>query len=103
MPKLAQPGHAAPVRLNYLGLLTGCRGCSTMSARLGRLSFAGGTLVLEGLPPEAVRQAFVPQPWVWDQRVGAWRCDALEYDAVRRSLLLTGCRFTDMVPVWGQV
>jgi superfamily II DNA or RNA helicase len=67
-----------------------------------RLSFAAGTLVLEGPTPAAVRQVFGAQPWVWDRRVGAWRCDAVEYGSVRRPLQALGT-VTDSVPQWGRV
>jgi superfamily II DNA or RNA helicase len=67
------------------------------------LSFAGGTLVLQGMAPALVKQVFGPQPWAWDRRVGAWRCDALEYDAVRQTLQKSGVPFADAVPQWSRV
>jgi superfamily II DNA or RNA helicase len=67
------------------------------------LSFVGGTLVLQGMSPAAVRQVFGPGPWVWDRRVGTWRCDAIEYVSVRRSLQESGCSFADAVPQWSRV
>jgi superfamily II DNA or RNA helicase len=74
-----------------------------MPAALPGLSFAGGTLVLHGMAPAAVRQVFGPQPWVWDRRVGAWRCDAIEYPAVRQALQNHGAPFADAVPQWSRV
>ncbi|MBI3467390.1 MAG: hypothetical protein HY000_30645, partial [Planctomycetes bacterium] len=68
-----------------------------------RLKFAAGTLLLEGMTPEAVRRVFGPQPWVWDQRVSAWRCDAMHYAGVRRQLAATGHPFEDAVPEWQAV
>jgi superfamily II DNA or RNA helicase len=68
-----------------------------------RLSFAGGTLVLTGVGPAAVKQFFVPNPWQWDGRIGAWRCEAIEYPAVRRGLMAMGTAFTDLVPRWRRV
>jgi len=67
------------------------------------LSFTGGTLVLEGMAPAAVKQAFGAQPWVWDRRVGAWRCDAIEYLPVRRCLRQSGLAFNDTVSQWCRV
>jgi superfamily II DNA or RNA helicase len=67
------------------------------------LHFAGGTLLLEGMAPASVKRLFQPQPWVWDPRVGAWRCDALEYLSVRRSLQKSGWTFTDAVPQWDRI
>ena len=64
-----------------------------MSSATPRLSFAGGTLLLAGMTPTTVRQVFDPQPWTWDSRVGAWRCDAIEYLSVRRSLQRNGWTF----------
>ena len=68
-----------------------------------RLRFAGGTLLLEGMAPASVKRLFQPQPWVWDPRVSAWRCDALEYLSVRRSLQKSGWTFTDAVPQWDRI
>lgn len=74
-----------------------------MSSATPRLSFAGGTLLLAGMTPATVRQVFGPQPWTWDSRVSAWRCDAIEYLSVRRSLQRNGWTFTDAVPQWRRV
>jgi superfamily II DNA or RNA helicase len=64
------------------------------------LSFAGGTLLLEGMTAATVRQVSGSQPWSWDGRVGVWRCDALEYSAVRQALWQSGRAFADAVPGW---
>jgi hypothetical protein len=45
------------------------------------LQFQGGTLLLQGLTARAVDRVFTSVPWVWDQRVHAWRADALHYQA----------------------
>lgn len=50
------------------------------------LRFAGGTLVLNGLPAAAVRRVFRDLAWRWDERIAAWRIDAQEYPAVRRAI-----------------
>src|SRR3990172_680823 len=68
-----------------------------------RLSFAGGTLVLEGMPRGSAPAVFHSIPWVWDRRVSAWRCDAVEYVTARDGLRSCGCRFEDEVPDWQPV
>jgi superfamily II DNA or RNA helicase len=67
------------------------------------LSFADGTLVLQGMSPAEVRQVFGPGPWRWDRRVGAWRCDAIEYLGVRRAFERGGLAWADSVPQWTRV
>jgi superfamily II DNA or RNA helicase len=67
------------------------------------LTFASGTLLLQGLSPAAVRQVFGEQPWSWDARVKGWRCDALWYISVRQSLKSSGRAFVDTVPQWSRV
>ena len=47
-----------------------------------RLRFDRGTLLLDGIDGEQVRNLFTPYLWTWDGRVGAWRCDAIHYAAV---------------------
>jgi superfamily II DNA or RNA helicase len=74
-----------------------------MPPNLPRLTFAGGTLVLEGVTPSAVRQVFGPDLWKWDPRVPAWRCDAIDYQAILHALRSHRCGFTDSVPAWGRV
>jgi len=74
-----------------------------MSSSPPRLSFAGGTLLLEGMPGPAVRAAFPQVPWVWDPRVEAWRCDAIEYTAVRARLNRADPAVEDAVPEWQPV
>lgn len=51
-----------------------------------QLSFAHGTLVLNGASRWDVGERFPGIPWVWDARVAAWRCDALHYPVARRLL-----------------
>ena len=65
-----------------------------------RLKFTAGTLLLEGMVPEAVRRVFGAHPWVWDQRVSAWRCDAMHYANVRGQLAAGGHSLDDTVPEW---
>ena len=68
-----------------------------------RLSFADGTLLFEGMPPQTVRKIFGPKLWVWDSRVSLWRTDAIEYLPIRRLLTTNGIAFTDTVPSWSRV
>jgi len=51
-----------------------------------RLSFDKGTLMLTGVSAERLGADFGPGLWCWDDRVPAWRCDAIHYAAVRRVL-----------------
>jgi superfamily II DNA or RNA helicase len=74
-----------------------------MPPNLPRLSFAGGTLVLDGMTSTTVGHVVGPGCWRWDPRVPAWRSDALEYPAILRALRSHRCGFTDAVPQWGRV
>ncbi|NQU22284.1 MAG: DEAD/DEAH box helicase [Candidatus Nealsonbacteria bacterium] len=67
-----------------------------------RVSFTAGTLLLEGTTQrDDVRSA--GGDWVWDARVGAWRCDAVHYRAAVERLreVAGGCE--DRVPAWRSV
>jgi superfamily II DNA or RNA helicase len=70
-----------------------------------RLSFSAGTLLLEGASRQTVGRLFGPalEPWVWDPRVGAWRCDALEYAAVVERFRQARQPVEDLVPAWQPV
>ncbi len=58
-----------------------------------------GTLVLDGLADRELHGAFGDEPWQWDERIGAWRCDAVHYAAVREILSRSfGPRADDTVP-----
>ncbi|MFH1267360.1 MAG: hypothetical protein ABIK89_16675, partial [Planctomycetota bacterium] len=74
-----------------------------MSSSAPKLSFAGGTLVLEGMPRGSAPGVFRSIPWVWDRRSGVWRCDAIEYVAARDGLRAWGSPFEDDVPAWPSV
>jgi len=74
-----------------------------MASTPTRLSFTGGTLVLEGMSREEVSRVFEPSLWAWDPRVSAWRCDAMQYEAVAGLLREEGCRYDDDVPDWQPV
>jgi superfamily II DNA or RNA helicase len=52
----------------------------------------------------AVRERLFPDiPWVWDQRVQAWRCDALRYAVVRREFARLKVAVDDRVADWQAV
>jgi superfamily II DNA or RNA helicase len=68
-----------------------------------RLHFSAGTLVLEGLPARTLTQVFGPDFWKWDQRIGAWRCDAIHYAPVRGQLEAAKLAVRDDVPHWHAV
>src|SRR3989339_1180804 len=65
-----------------------------------RLSFSGGTLLLERIPRQQVSRASGATPWVWDPRGAAWRCDALEYPSVSKLLREVCGQIEDEVPDW---
>ena len=64
------------------------------------LSFSGGTLLLAGLSHEQLARVFGSSAWAWDDRVRAWRCDALEYASVVQCLQQHRYRVDDQVPAW---
>jgi superfamily II DNA or RNA helicase len=74
-----------------------------MSTTGSKLSFAGGTLVLEGLSREGVFRLFGSIPWVWDRRVRGWRCDAIHYPTVSKRRPTGPCRLEDRVAAWRPV
>jgi superfamily II DNA or RNA helicase len=59
-----------------------------------RLTFAGGTVVAEGLSPEAA--AALPD-LIWDARIGAYRIPAYRYRALRAALSRAGLDYADEV------
>jgi len=65
------------------------------------LGFDQGTLVLGGVVAEVMEKLFPRGLWVLDRRIGAFRCDAVEYASVRETLRrkLAG-RVVDSVPRW---
>lgn len=63
------------------------------------LSFDRGTLLLTGPQPRELSGATEDSAWRWDARVGAWRCDAIHYGAMRVALNRRfGGDFQDLVP-----
>jgi superfamily II DNA or RNA helicase len=92
---------AFPLELSHFGAPGTVR--LRMPSDVPRLSFAGGTLLLEGVSREDVLEVFDSIAWVWDRRVRAWRCDAIEYVSAREGLRQCGCRFEDAVPGWQSV
>ncbi|MBN1806748.1 MAG: DEAD/DEAH box helicase family protein [Sedimentisphaerales bacterium] len=62
------------------------------------LSFDHGTLLLTGLTDEQLSETRSSLNWMWDTRVGAWRCDAIYYAAVRKAIIERfGSQFCDEV------
>lgn len=74
-----------------------------MSQALTKLAFSHGTLTLEGLAQAELASLFGPIGWVWDRRVSAWRCDAIEYVEVLRRLREAARGVDDQVPRWKPV
>jgi len=73
----------------------------TPSAPSLQLSFVGGTLLIGGLSRERGGAVLpVAGYWIWDRRVGAWRTDALHYDAAIRQLRASLPEIEDRVPAW---
>ncbi len=66
----------------------------------GQLTFASGTLTLEGVPLSRVEQLFDSSLGQWDSRIDAWRCDAIHYTHVADGLHTVGLDFEDDVPEW---
>lgn len=63
------------------------------------LSFDRGTLLLTGPQPRELSALSESTVWKWDSRVGAWRCDAIHYAAMRVALAQRfGGDFFDEVP-----
>lgn len=67
------------------------------------LRFAGGTLILEGLPKAALARLFGEGLWAWDSRASVWRADAMAYATVYARLKARGVAFQDEVPQWRPV
>jgi superfamily II DNA or RNA helicase len=74
-----------------------------MSAFAPKLSFAGGTLLLEGFSGRGRPVLGGPAEWMWDDRVPGWRCDALAYPALRADPAFTAAHLVDAVPAWHRV
>ncbi len=67
------------------------------------LRFAGGTLVLEGLPKAVLARLFGEGLWARDPRAGVWRADAMAYPGVAALLNHKGVAVRDEVPQWRSV
>jgi len=62
------------------------------------LSFDRGTLLLTGVTRKELPDICSPCAWRWDSRVGAWRCDAIYYAVICKTLLEQfGADFSDEV------
>ena len=68
-----------------------------------RLEFAGGTLVLHGIPLAKLDAWFGTVFWQHDLRIGAARCDAMCYPAVLAELQRRHIRFENDVTAWQEV
>lgn len=66
-----------------------------------RMSFSAGTLLLEGTARGDIVRG--DGGWVWDGRVGAWRCDAVHYRSVTERMRQTADGCEDRVPAWRSV
>ena len=58
----------------------------TQSCNSVSLSFDRGTLLLKGPGRNDSPNSPGSQPWTWDPRIGAWRCDAISYHHVMATL-----------------
>ena len=67
------------------------------------LSFDRGTLLLKGLNANQTRTFFESNPWTWDSRVSAWRCDAIEYETIRKQVQDHVEYVEDSVPDWQKI
>ena len=76
---------------------------SSLSSTRTCLTFASGTLTLQGMALPQVRNLFGPLPWTWDSRCQAFRCDALHYASVRQRLATCGTPCDDQVCQWHEV
>lgn len=67
------------------------------------ISFSGGTLLLQPAAATDVERWFgAHQPWRWDARVHAWRCDAIEYLRLR-DVLVAQPAIENRVRAWQRV
>ncbi len=65
------------------------------------LSFDQGTLLLGGVSQRFVDRVFIDDLWVFDGRVGKFRCDALHYRTVHEQLRnCLASNLSDQVPAW---
>lgn len=74
-----------------------------MAARPATLQFSAGTLILEGYEPPGVPKIGAGVEWIWDNRIRAWRCDAIAYPALRIDPQFAAARIADSVPAWHRV
>ena len=67
------------------------------------LKFSAGTLVLEGYRVRGAPQLGGGVNWLWDDRVRAWRCDAIAYPLLRHDPQFLAARIADTVGAWQRV
>lgn len=68
-----------------------------------KLDFDRGTLLLETDNPALFKKALGSTAFRYDERVFAWRCDAIHYNTICRTALQEGFRLVDQVPAWRPV
>jgi superfamily II DNA or RNA helicase len=64
------------------------------------LKFSGGTLVLDGYPVPGAPKLGGGASWLWDDRVRAWRCDAMAYPLLRHDPQFLAASVSDTVGAW---
>jgi superfamily II DNA or RNA helicase len=65
------------------------------------LSFDQGTLLLDGITPELLRETLGAENWIFDHRVGKYRTDAMRYAETRDILgRHHSAGLLDQVPAW---
>lgn len=64
------------------------------------LRFDRGTLLLAGVSREQMPAALCSKPWMWDSRVGQWRCEAIRYAEALKTLEESHGRIDDLAPAW---
>ena len=62
------------------------------------LSFDQGTLLLTGIVSDQLPKTKGAHIWIWDTRVSAWRCNAIYYGVINKTLVERfGIQFSDNV------
>jgi len=67
------------------------------------LVFDRGTLALTGAGRSELPPAWRDDPWQWDPRSLAWRCDAFQFARVKEQIAEAELEVTDTVPRWQYV
>ncbi len=64
------------------------------------LDFSEGTLVLDQWTPKAIACIFGEGIWKWDERINAWRADAIHYPTIRDIFIANSYSTVDRIPMW---